>query len=206
MGISHPFPAQVVDKDRGRRLFARCLDRCGDTLQDHTFDFLIRASPGAAFCADFQNMLPLHTLLSSCGNATPHMVKRLVAEHPKAGTHRGLKGWTPLHFFCLRNPTLPRAPEILKMLLETKSGMKACRTRDDKGDLPLHLFCQTCMDLKETVDAEIQAGNFSSKAVKKRAPKQKKKANARSAFVRRASAVVGLKDVRAPRGERQLQR
>ncbi|KAK7231851.1 hypothetical protein SO694_00082137 [Aureococcus anophagefferens] len=180
----------VLD-DRGHALFARCLDRCGETLDDASFDYLFRASPGAPFREDFQRMLPIHTLMNGCEAATPHMVRRLNAAHPKGGAHRGLRGWTPLHFFCMRNPTWPRAAAILALLLDTKSGAKACRLRDQRGDLPIHLFCQTCADLKDVVEQEIASGNY-GRARRRPPPKKKTKVeNVRAAF-RRASVAVGL--------------
>ncbi|KAH8096353.1 hypothetical protein JL720_3720 [Aureococcus anophagefferens] len=163
----------VLD-DRGHALFARCLDRCGETLDDASFDYLFRASPGAPFREDFQRMLPIHTLMNGCEAATPHMVRRLNAAHPKGGAHRGLRGWTPLHFFCMRNPTWPRAAAILALLLDTKSGAKACRLRDQRGDLPIHLFCQTCADLKDVVEQEIASGNY-GRARRRPPPKKKTK-------------------------------
>ncbi|KAH8050969.1 hypothetical protein JL722_10999 [Aureococcus anophagefferens] len=160
-------------------------------LDDASFDYLFRASPGAPFREDFQRMLPIHTLMNGCEAATPHMVRRLNAAHPKGGAHRGLRGWTPLHFFCMRNPTWPRAAAILALLLDTKSGAKACRLRDQRGDLPIHLFCQTCADLKDVVEQEIASGNY-GRARRRPPPKKKTKVeNVRAAF-RRTSVAVGL--------------
>lgn len=158
----------VVDKDRGRMLFHRCCERCGDSLEDRSFDFLARASPSAPFLVDFQRLLPIHILLATAPCTTPHMIKRLVAIHPKSLTHRGTRGWTPIHFFCMRLPTYPRAVMVLHMLLDTKLGRKALRMKDDKGDLPLHLFCVACADLRDQVDHEIATGLVPQNAATRR--------------------------------------
>ncbi|KAH8074127.1 hypothetical protein JL720_10678 [Aureococcus anophagefferens] len=115
---------------------SRCLDRCGETLDDASFDYLPRVA-GRPFRGT--SMLPIHTLMNGCEAATP---------------------------------TWPAASAT-------------------SGDLPIHLFCQTCADLKDVVEQEIASGNY-GRARRRPPPKKKTKVeNVRAAF-RRASVAVGL--------------
>ena len=146
------------DENTGRLLLHDVVARCGATLDGWSLGFCLRACPAAAFHADSRGNLPLHLLLANgeC-EVTLAEIQSLIRLHPLAVGAKAARGWTPLHAFC-RRPPRQQDLRVLRLLLRGVSGRKAARTRDEHGDLPLHLLAYACTDQREARVADLDVG------------------------------------------------
>ena len=150
--------ADAADENTGRLLLHDVVARCGATLDGWSLGFCLRACPAAAFHADGRGNLPLHLLLANgeC-KVTLAEIQSLIRLHPLAVGAKAARGWTCLHAFC-RRPPQQQDLRVLRLLLRGVAGRKAARTRDEDGDLPLHLLAYACTDQREARVADLNVG------------------------------------------------